>query len=99
MVRTAWTRPPSGRCARTYLGMMTEVDDQLGRVLAWLDETGQWDDTLVVFTSDHGEQLGDHHLLGKVGYFDESFRIPLVIKRAGRAQVAALWTRRPKAST
>jgi arylsulfatase A-like enzyme len=68
----------------TYFGMMTEVDDQLGRVLAWLDETGQWDDTLIVFTSDHGEQLGDHHLLGKLGYFDESFRIPLVIKAPGQ---------------
>lgn len=67
----------------TYFGMMTEVDDQLGRVLAWLDATGQWDDTLVIFTSDHGEQLGDHHLLGKNGYFDESFRIPLVIKAPG----------------
>ncbi len=64
----------------TYFGMMTEVDDCLGRVFAYLDETGQWDNTLVVFTSDHGEQLGDHYLLGKVGYFDESFRIPLVIR-------------------
>jgi arylsulfatase A-like enzyme len=64
----------------TYYGMMTEIDDALGRVFAYLDETGQWDDTLIIFTSDHGEQLGDHHLLGKVGYFDESFRIPLVIK-------------------
>lgn len=67
----------------TYFGMMTEVDDQIGRVLAWLDETGQRDETLIVFTSDHGEQLGDHHLLGKVGYFDESFRIPLVIAAPG----------------
>ena len=67
----------------TYFGMMTEVDDQLGRVFAYLDETGQWDETLIVFTSDHGEQLGDHHLLGKLGYFDESFRIPLVIKAPG----------------
>jgi arylsulfatase A-like enzyme len=63
----------------TYHGMMTEVDDCLGRVFAYLDETDQWKNTLVVFTSDHGEQLGDHHLLGKIGYFDESFRIPLVI--------------------
>ena len=76
----------------TYFGMMTEVDDCLGRVFAYLDETGQWENTLVVFTSDHGEQLGDHHLLGKVGYFDESFRIPLVVRepatpsgKAGRA--------------
>lgn len=67
----------------TYYGMMTEIDDNLGQVFAYLDATGQWDDTLIVFTSDHGEQLGDHHLLGKVGYFDESFRIPLVIKAAG----------------
>ncbi|MGI4954475.1 MAG: phosphoric/sulfuric ester hydrolase PehA [Janthinobacterium lividum] len=77
----------------TYYGMMTEVDDRLGEVFAYLDESGQWDDTLVIFTSDHGEQLGDHHLLGKVGYFDESFRIPLVIKgvenpRAGQVESA-----------
>ncbi len=63
----------------TYYGMMSEVDDCIGRVFAYLDETDQWKDTLVIFTSDHGEQLGDHHLLGKIGYFDESFRIPLVI--------------------
>ena len=69
----------------TYFGMMTEVDDQVGRVLAYLDANGQWDDTLVVFTSDHGEQLGDHHLLGKLGYFDESFRIPLVVRAPGAA--------------
>ncbi|TCZ53878.1 phosphoric/sulfuric ester hydrolase PehA [Roseicella aquatilis] len=68
----------------TYAGLITEVDDCLGRVFAHLDETGQWDDTMIVFTSDHGEQLGDHHLLGKIGYFDESFRIPLVIKDTGR---------------
>ncbi len=64
----------------TYAGMISEVDDCLGRVFAWLDQTGQWEDTLVIFTSDHGEQLGDHYLLGKIGYFDESFRIPLVVK-------------------
>ena len=64
----------------TYFGLMTEVDDCLARVFAYLKESGQWDDTLVIFTSDHGEQLGDHHLLGKIGYFDESFRIPLVVR-------------------
>jgi arylsulfatase A-like enzyme len=63
----------------TYYGLISEVDESLGRVIDYLDETGQWENTLVVFTSDHGEQLGDHHLLGKIGYFDESFRIPLVI--------------------
>ena len=64
----------------TYYGLMTEIDDQLGRVFAYLKTTGQWDDTLIILTSDHGEQLGDHHLLGKIGYFDESFHIPMVVR-------------------
>ncbi len=72
----------------TYAGLMSEIDDNLGRVFAYLDETKQWEDTMVVFTSDHGEQLGDHWLLGKVGYFDQSFRIPLVVKDAGEASRA-----------
>lgn len=62
-----------------YYGLISEIDDHLGRVIGYLKETGQYDNTLIVFTCDHGEQLGDHHLLGKLGYFDESFRIPLVI--------------------
>ena len=74
------------RMRATYAGLIREIDDQLGRVFAYLEETGQWEDTLVIFTSDHGEQLGDHYLLGKIGYFDESFRIPLVVKPAGAAR-------------
>jgi arylsulfatase A-like enzyme len=64
----------------TYCGLMSEIDDQLGRVFDYLKQTNQWDDTLIVFTCDHGEQLGDHHLLGKIGYFDESYRIPMVVR-------------------
>jgi arylsulfatase A-like enzyme len=67
----------------TYCGLISEVDDCLGQVFAYLEETGQWEETMIVFTSDHGEQLGDHWLLGKIGYHDESFRIPLVVKDAG----------------
>ena len=64
----------------TYCGLMSEVDDQLGRVFDYLKQTGQWDNTLIVFTCDHGEQLGDHHLLGKIGYGDESYRIPMIVR-------------------
>jgi arylsulfatase A-like enzyme len=64
----------------TYCGLMSEIDDQLGRVFDYLKQTGQWDDTLIIFTCDHGEQLGDHHLLGKIGYFDESYRIPMIVR-------------------
>ncbi len=63
----------------TYYGLISEVDEQLGRVFDFLEQTGQWDDTLVIFTSDHAEQLGDHHLLGKLGYFDESYHIPMIV--------------------
>ena len=72
----------------TYCGLMSEIDDGLGKVFAYLDETGQWNDTMIIFTSDHGEQLGDHYLLGKIGYHDESFRVPLVVKGAGKSASA-----------
>jgi len=64
----------------TYYGLMSEVDAQLGRVFDYLKESGQWEDTLIIFTSDHAEQLGDHHLLGKLGYYDQSFHIPMIVR-------------------
>lgn len=63
-----------------YYGLMTEVDHHVGRILKFLRESGQYDDTLVVFTSDHGEYLGDHYLMGKYGYFDQAFHVPLIIR-------------------
>jgi arylsulfatase A-like enzyme len=63
-----------------YCGLMSEIDDHLGRVFDYLKATGQWDSTLIIFTCDHGEQLGDHYLLGKIGYFDESYRIPMIVR-------------------
>ena len=62
-----------------YYGLMTEVDHNLGLLFAEIKRSGAWNDTLVVFTSDHGEQIGDHWLLGKLGYFDESFAVPLIV--------------------
>jgi arylsulfatase A-like enzyme len=64
----------------TYYGLMTEIDHHLGRVISYLKKTGQYESTLIVFTSDHGEQLGDHYLFGKAGYFDASYAIPLIIR-------------------
>lgn len=64
----------------TYYGLMSEVDEQLGRIFDFLKETDQWDDTLIIFTSDHAEQLGDHHMLGKLGYHDQSYHIPMIVR-------------------
>ncbi len=68
----------------TYYGMIAEVDAQLGRLLDGLDERGLAEDTVVVLTSDHGEQLGDHWLIEKLGFFDQSYRIPLIVRWPGR---------------
>jgi arylsulfatase A-like enzyme len=64
----------------TYYGLITEIDHHLGRLISYLKKSGQYESTLIVFTSDHGEQLGDHYLFGKTGYFDESYAIPLIIR-------------------
>lgn len=64
----------------TYYGMMAEVDDQLGRLMAFLRQQGVLEQTLVIFTSDHGEQLGDHYLLDKQGFYDSSYHIPLIMR-------------------
>ncbi len=64
----------------TYFGMQAEVDDQIGRILDALDASGDADRTVVVMTSDHGEMLGDHWLLHKLGWFDSSYHVPLIIR-------------------
>jgi len=63
-----------------YLGLIHEVDANLGRLFQHLTNSGAWDSTLIIFTSDHGEQLGDHWLMSKLGYFDQSYHIPLIIR-------------------
>lgn len=63
-----------------YYGLISEVDEHVGRVVNFLKETGQYENTLIVFTCDHGEMLGDHHMLGKMGFFDESFHIPMIVR-------------------
>jgi arylsulfatase A-like enzyme len=69
----------------TYYGMIAEVDYQLGRLFDGLRRAGLYERTLIIFTTDHGDQLGDHYLLDKGGYFDESYRIPLIIRLPGEA--------------
>jgi arylsulfatase A-like enzyme len=64
----------------TYYGMISQVDDQIGRIIGHLKATGEYDHTLVIFTCDHGEMLGDHWMWGKAGYFDEAYHIPLIIR-------------------
>jgi len=72
------------RVRRHYLASMAFVDEQAGRVLSYLDETGLAGDTLVVFTSDHGDMLGDHGLPAKgAWHFDACIRVPLILRGPG----------------
>jgi len=67
-----------------YLGLVAELDRQLGRVLGQLAATGALDETLVVVTADHGEMLGDGWQLGKQGFRPEAFHVPLIIRHPAR---------------
>jgi arylsulfatase A-like enzyme len=63
----------------TYYGAQKEVDDGLADLFAYLARSGLAASTLVVLTSDHGEMGGDHWLLEKLGYWDESYHVPLIV--------------------
>jgi choline-sulfatase len=85
------------RVIAEYYGMTTWVDDAVGRMLAVLDANGLAEDTIVVFTSDHGDYLGSHGRVQKGDLHEESVRIPLLVRWPGglephiaRQQVAAL---------
>jgi len=67
-----------------YYAMVKEVDDWLGKILNKLDELGLTDNTMVIFTSDHGEMLGAHGLKGKFNFYEESSHIPIIIRFPGR---------------
>jgi arylsulfatase A-like enzyme len=66
--------------ARVYFSLVTSVDRQVGRILQALDESGEADNTIVIFTSDHGEMMGSHGLYAKSVIFDEAFLVPLMIR-------------------
>lgn len=63
----------------TYMGLVRQVDDHLRRVLDCLERTGRANDTLVVFTSDHGDHLGDHGLGEKELFYEQAVRVPLIV--------------------
>jgi arylsulfatase A-like enzyme len=69
-----------------YYGIITEIDDWIGLILDKLDELGITDNTLIIFTSDHGEMLGAHGMREKNVFLDESAHIPLLISSPGDVQ-------------
>jgi arylsulfatase A-like enzyme len=80
-----WPRTP--QIARehiaAYYAMITDLDQQIGRVLDTLEATGRADNTIVIFAADNGLAVGQHGLLGKQNLYDHSIRVPLIIGGPG----------------
>ncbi len=68
---------------KRYFALCSYVDAQFGRILTYLHETGQEENTLVVFTSDHGESLGERDRFSKYSLYDASVRVPLIVAGHG----------------
>ena len=77
----AWPRTPEvirDQLAE-YYGLITHMDRQIGRILETLEQTGQAENTYILFAADHGLALGSHGLLGKQSLYEHSMRSPLII--------------------
>ena len=62
-----------------YMGLIKQLDDNLGRLFKWMDDNGLSDNTIVAFTSDHGDYMGDHWMGDKDFYHEAAVKVPLII--------------------
>ena len=70
-----------------YYANVEMIDTQVGNILNSLEERGNMDNTIVIFTSDHGDNLGDHGLIQKWAPYEEVTRVPLIICAPNRLRV------------
>jgi len=76
-----------------YYGMVSLMDEEIGRILASLDRLGIADDTLVVFTTDHGHYLGAHGLVAKaIHHYEDLLRIPFIVRWGPRVPAGGVST-------
>ena len=67
----------------TYYAIISHMDEQIGKILKVLDETGQAENTIIVYASDHGLALGSHGLMGKQNMYEHTINIPLIFRGPG----------------
>lgn len=67
-----------------YYAMVTHVDRRVGDIVKALKETGEYENTIIVFAGDNGLAVGQHGLMGKQNVYEHSVRVPLMIKQAGK---------------
>lgn len=63
-----------------YYASITHVDEQIGRVVEALEKRGELENTLILFTADHGDMMGDNHLWRKTYFYEGSARIPMIVR-------------------
>jgi len=80
------------RYMQDYLGSIAAVDENVGRLLNYLDENGLTENTIVVYTSDQGFYLGEHGWFDKRFIYDESFKTPLLVRWPGKVQAGSVTT-------
>jgi len=78
------------RYMRDYLACVAAVDDNIGRLLAWLDENDLAKNTIVIYTSDQGFFLGEHNFFDKRFMYEESLRMPFLVRWPGRVKPGAV---------
>lgn len=71
-----------------YYGLITQMDDQIGRLIKAVEENGLQQNTIIIFAGDNGLALGSHGLMGKQTMYEEGVRVPLIITHPGLAQRA-----------
>lgn len=78
--KKAWGRDEMDQITANYYGKISLIDDAVGRLIQALEKRGTPDSTVIIFTADHGELTGAHGQMGKNQFYDESARVPLLIR-------------------
>ncbi|MDF2562435.1 MAG: Choline-sulfatase [Microbacterium sp.] len=66
-----------------YAALVAQIDDEIGRIVAALERAGVAENTVIILSSDHGDLLGDHDMIGKGMYFEGAIRVPILVKIPG----------------
>jgi arylsulfatase A-like enzyme len=77
---TEFTAAQKRKVRAHYAALVKQVDVEIGDIVTALRETGRMENTAIIFSSDHGDHLGDHDLIGKGDFYESSVRVPLLIR-------------------
>lgn len=77
---------------RAYYANVTVIDDAVGRIVAALERSGQADNTWIIYTSDHGEMMGEHRMLMKMVFYEPSVKVPCIVRPPGGSDARTIPT-------